>query len=115
MTVTFACPLRFLAFPQDATRPFRLPRYNIHSGTVRIDRGAQGRPQCEFHGNRTFEPQPAGQMRTFFNIVLGILVTVLKACLHTLVSTVGMLALGAVVTVAGLYTWRRALRARSHP
>ena len=52
-------------------------------------------------------------MRTFFNIVLGIFVTVLQASLHALVSTVGALVLGAVALVAGLYVWRRAMRAKS--
>lgn len=54
-------------------------------------------------------------MRTFFNIVLGILVTILKACAHALISMAGVLAVGAVVAVAGVYTWRRAIRARSGP
>lgn len=51
-------------------------------------------------------------MRTFFNIVLGILVTVLKVCLHALVSTVGVLGLCAVAALAGVYAYRHWSAAR---
>jgi hypothetical protein len=51
-------------------------------------------------------------MRTFFHIVLGILVTVLKVCLHALVSTVGALGLCAVAVLAGVYAFRRWSAAR---
>jgi hypothetical protein len=54
-------------------------------------------------------------MRTFFNIVMGILETVLKACLHALVSTAGVLLLVAIVVMAGIYIWRHAFRAKPHP
>lgn len=49
-------------------------------------------------------------MRTFFDIVLGILLTVLKACLHTLVSAVGVLAFCAMLLFAAVYAWRRRSR-----
>jgi hypothetical protein len=49
-------------------------------------------------------------MRTVFNIVLGILFTVVKACFHALASTLGVLAFGAVVVLAGLWAWRRVTR-----
>jgi hypothetical protein len=52
-------------------------------------------------------------MRTFFNIVLGILSTVVKTCLHGLVSIAGVLAFGAAVLFAGVYAWRRATRAKA--
>jgi len=52
-------------------------------------------------------------MRTFFDIVLGILVNVLKASLHALVSTAGVFAIVAVLAGGGAYTVRRTLRARS--
>jgi hypothetical protein len=46
-------------------------------------------------------------MRTFFDIVLGILFTVVKACLHALVSTAGVLAFGAAVIFILVYARRR--------
>ena len=46
-------------------------------------------------------------MRTFFDIVLGILATVLKASLHALISTAGMLAFCAAVLFVGLYALQR--------
>lgn len=49
-------------------------------------------------------------MRTVFNIVLGILFTVVKACIHALASTLGVLGFGAAVLFAGVYTWRRVTR-----
>lgn len=52
-------------------------------------------------------------MRTFFNIVLGILFTVVKALLHALVSTAGVLAFGAAVIFACLYARRRVARAKA--
>lgn len=52
-------------------------------------------------------------MRTFFNIVLGILFTVVKACLHALVSTAGVLAFGVAVLFVCLYARRRVSRAKA--
>ena len=52
-------------------------------------------------------------MRTFFNIILGILFTVVKACLHALVSTAGVLAFGAAVIFALVYARRRVMRAKA--
>lgn len=51
--------------------------------------------------------EPKGWMRTFFNIILGILFTVVKACLHALVSAAGVLAFGVVVILALIYSRRR--------
>jgi hypothetical protein len=48
-------------------------------------------------------------MRTVFDIVLGILFTVAKACLHAFASTAGVLALGAIIVLAAGYAWRRGL------
>lgn len=50
------------------------------------------------------------RMRTVFNIVLGILFTVVKAFFHALASTLGVLAFGAAALFAGVYAWRRATR-----
>ncbi len=50
-------------------------------------------------------------MRTFFDIVLGILFTVLKTFLHALVSTAGALAMCALVVFVAVYSWRRVLAA----
>ena len=50
-------------------------------------------------------------MRTFFEIVLGILFTVLKASLHALASVTGVLAFCVVLVLAGVYAWRRRSRA----
>jgi len=47
-----------------------------------------------------------GLMRTFFNIVLGILFTVVKACLHAL-AYVGMVAVSALLLVATVYLFLR--------
>ena len=52
-------------------------------------------------------------MRTFFDIVLGILVTILRASVHALVSTAGAIVVGAVAGLAGVYLWRLAAGARS--
>jgi hypothetical protein len=52
-------------------------------------------------------------MRTFFDIVLGILTIVLKACVHTLVSSASVLAGCALLLSAGLYGWRRAAVAKA--
>ncbi len=52
-------------------------------------------------------------MRTFFNIVLEILFTVLKACLHALVSATGVLAFAAAVVFALVYARRRLSRAKA--
>ena len=41
-------------------------------------------------------------MRTFFDIVLGILVTILRASVHALVSTAGAIVVGAVAVLAGV-------------
>lgn len=49
-------------------------------------------------------------MRTVFNIVLGILFAVVKACFHALASTLGVLSFGAVVLFAGVCMWRRVTR-----
>ena len=46
-------------------------------------------------------------MRTVFDIVLGILFTVAKACLHALATTAGVLAFCTVLALAGAYGWRR--------
>jgi len=54
-------------------------------------------------------------MRTFFNIVLGILFTVVKAALHALVSTVGAFGLCALAALAGIYGFRRWSAAREGP
>lgn len=51
-------------------------------------------------------------MRTFFEIVLGILFTVLKACLHALLSTAGALVFLAGAALLGIYLWRRGLAGR---
>ncbi len=51
-------------------------------------------------------------MRTFFDIVLGILGTVLKACLHALVSTAGVVAFGGAVAFGGIYIARRISQSR---
>jgi len=45
-------------------------------------------------------------MRTFFDIVLGLLLTVLKAILHAFLSSAGLLALCAAVAFASVYAWR---------
>ncbi len=51
-------------------------------------------------------------MRTIFEIVLGILFTVAKACLHAMASTAGVLAFCAVLTLGAVYLRRwRARRA----
>jgi hypothetical protein len=52
-------------------------------------------------------------MRTFFDIVLGILVTILKASVHALVSTAGAIVVSAVAVLGGVYLWRLAAGARS--
>lgn len=46
-------------------------------------------------------------MRTFFDIVLGILLTVVKASLHALVSTAGVLAFCAALLFVGVYALQR--------
>ena len=46
-------------------------------------------------------------MRTFFDIVLGILLTIVKACAHALVSMGGILALLALAFAAAAYALRR--------
>ena len=51
-------------------------------------------------------------MRTFFNIVLGILLTVLKASLHALASAAGAIGLCVVAAVGGVYVFRRWSAAR---
>jgi hypothetical protein len=47
-------------------------------------------------------------MRTIFDIVLGILLTVAKACLHAMASTAGVLAFCAVLAMGAMYVrrWR---------
>lgn len=52
-------------------------------------------------------------MRTFFDIVLGILVTILRASVHALVSTAGAIIVAAVAALAGVYLWRLLAGARS--
>jgi len=52
-----------------------------------------------------------GLMRAFFNIVLGILFTVVKACLHAL-AYVGMMAVTAFLLLAAVYVFRRLTAAK---
>ena len=52
-------------------------------------------------------------MRTIFDIVLGILVTILRASVHALVSTAGAIVVAAVAALTGEYLWRLAAGARS--
>lgn len=49
-------------------------------------------------------------MRTFFEIVIGILLNVAKACLGGLISVTGVLALMVLAVLAGVYAWRRGFR-----
>ena len=49
-------------------------------------------------------------MRTIFEIVLGILFNVAKACMHALASAAGVMAGCAILALAGVYAWRRGLR-----
>jgi hypothetical protein len=49
-------------------------------------------------------------MRTVFDIVLGILFTVAKACLHALATTAGVLAFCGILAAAAVYAWRRSGR-----
>ena len=53
-------------------------------------------------------------MRTFFNIVLEILLTVAKTCVHALASAAGALTLAAAVLFVGIYAFRRQFRPKAH-
>jgi hypothetical protein len=48
-----------------------------------------------------------GRMRTLFDLVLGTLLIVAKACFHGLISAVGLAALCGIIVMAGFYAWRR--------
>ena len=54
-------------------------------------------------------------MRTVFDIVLGILLTVVKVCLHALASSAGVLLFGALVFSGVLFLWRRRRGANRQP
>jgi len=64
---------------------------------------------CRFNGFRTVKGKnrSKGPVRTVFDIVLGILLTVVKASLHALVSTAGALAFCAAVLLVGVYALQR--------
>jgi hypothetical protein len=46
-------------------------------------------------------------MRTFFDIVLGILLTVAKTILHLFISAAGVVVACAGLLLVALYVWRR--------
>ncbi len=54
-------------------------------------------------------------MRTIFEMILGILVTVLQASLRALVSTAGVVIVAAVVVLIGVWFVRRLARPKARP
>ena len=49
-------------------------------------------------------------MRTFFDLVLGILLIVAKTCIHGLISAIGIATLCALVVITAIFAWRRRFR-----
>jgi hypothetical protein len=54
-------------------------------------------------------------MRTFFDIILGILATVLRTCLHGVVSTAGVFAAAALSLLVLFFLRRRIVGVKAAP